>query len=78
MTENVNDVLFDVFANQYTALVQTIFKLPMNDDMKRIVRENFDTGFLWVKEAAQIHKMNSSVDNINVSDDHIDENVDGA
>lgn len=49
--ESFKAVLFDQFAGHYQALSQCINRLPIRQDLKAIIVKEFDTGFLWTKEA---------------------------
>jgi len=47
-------IIFDNFASQYQAISSTIKSLPIPAPILSIILQNFDTGFLWVKEAFQV------------------------
>jgi hypothetical protein len=46
----VKNVLFETFCQQYQSLNGMLNKLPINQQLKAIIMQYFDTGFLWAKE----------------------------
>lgn len=44
-------VLFEQFISQFRSLSDLINKIPFHPALKTLAIQNFDTGFLWMKEA---------------------------
>lgn len=47
----VQQLLFDTFLQQYVSLSNLVKKLPIPENVRHIALIEFDTGYLWVKEA---------------------------
>ncbi len=42
---------FNTFVEKYKDLTEFISTIPLNDNLRSIVVKEFDTGYLWLKEA---------------------------
>ena len=49
--EMVKNILLNTFTSHYQQLQQFVHQLPIPQNLKNIVLQEFDTGYLWGKEA---------------------------
>lgn len=68
-------MLFEQFQIQYTSICNMVKKLPIHPKMADIILLEFDTGYLWLKEAfIAMHLENTPVPPANVPDENKIEN----
>lgn len=54
----VKNILLNTFVTHYQALQTFINQMPIPFNLKQIIQKEFDSGYLWGKEALHIMQLN--------------------